>query len=133
MVRQIILDGWEPLIDPNFDTKSVCAGADQDLFSIQAVFMSTVLDKVILNIYGIKLAQLYNNSPRVIWEKHEEHQTSSSSSQQIAMVLSNKLSNIKIASSKSRIVFLEEFDKSVIKFDKVSADKMPESQKIRLL
>ena len=95
--------------------------------------MSTVLDKVILNIYGIKLAQLYNNSPRVIWEKHEEHQTSSSSSQQIAIVLKNRISNMNISMAKSMTVFLEEFDRSIIKFDKVSADKMPKSQKIGLL
>ena len=38
-----------------------------------------------------------------------------------------------IASAKSRSDFLEEFDKTLTKFDKVSADKMPESQKIGLL
>ena len=38
-----------------------------------------------------------------------------------------------IATSKSRTTFLKEFDNSVIKFDKVFADKMPESQKIGLL
>ena len=62
--------------------------------------------------------------------KYKTHQISSCSSQQIAIVLSNKLSNITIATSKSRTAFLEKFDKSVIKFDEVSADKMPESQKI---
>ena len=38
-----------------------------------------------------------------------------------------------IASSKSRSDFLEEFDKTLTKFDKVSADKMPNSQKLGLL
>ena len=38
-----------------------------------------------------------------------------------------------IATAKSSSAFLEDFDKSVTKFDKVSADKMPESQKIGLL
>ena len=38
-----------------------------------------------------------------------------------------------IATSKSRTAFLEEFDMSVIKFDKVSADKIQISQKIGLL
>ena len=38
-----------------------------------------------------------------------------------------------IATAKSSSAFLEDFDKSVTKFDKVSADKMPESKKIGLL
>ena len=38
-----------------------------------------------------------------------------------------------IASSKSRTAFLENFNKDRIKFDKVLADNMPESQKIGLL
>ena len=81
----------------------------------------------------MKLAWLYSNSPIVIWEKHEEHQTSSSSSQKITIVLSNRISNMNISTAKSRTAFLEEFDRSVIKFDKVSADKMSKSQKIGFL
>ena len=38
-----------------------------------------------------------------------------------------------VATSKSRTTFLKEFNKDVTKFDKLSANKMPESQKIGLL
>ena len=73
MVQQLTLDGWERLIDPIFNNKSVRTGTDQELFSLQAVFISTVLDKALLNTYGIKLVRLYKDSPRVIQEKHQEH------------------------------------------------------------
>ena len=77
--------------------------------------------------------RLYEDDPKTIWRIHEKHQTSSLSSQLIAIVLSNKISNMTIATIKSRSDFLEEFDKTLTKFDKVSADKMLESQKIGLL
>ena len=40
---------------------------------------------------------------------------------------------MKISEAKSKTAFLEEFDTALEKFDKVSADKMPASQKIGLL
>ena len=86
-----------------------------------------------MNTHGLNLVRLFEDDPKTMWRKHEEHQTSSSSSQQIAIVLSNRISNMIIATSKSRSDFLEDFDKTLTKFDKVSADKTPESQKIGLL
>ena len=130
---QITLDIWERLIDPTFDIKTLRRGADKELYTLQCVFMSTVLEKVLLNTHGLKLMRLFKDDPNTIWRKHEEHQTSSSSSQRIAIMLSNRISNMTIATSKSRSDFLEDFDKTLTKFDKVSADKMPESQKIGLL
>ena len=82
---------------------------------------------MLLNIHGKKLEQLFEDDPRVIWTKHRDHQTSSTSSQRIAIVLSNRILNLTIATSKSGTTFVEEFDKDTIKFDKVLADKMPES------
>ena len=131
--RQIKLDMWERLVDPAFDTKTLRLEADKDLYTLQCVFMSTVLEKVIMNTQGLKLVRLYEDDPKTIWRKHEEHQTSSLSSQRIAIVLSNRISNMTIATSKSRSDFLEDFDKTLTKFDKVSTDKIPESQKIELL
>ena len=55
MVRQIILDGWERLINPSINPKILRTGTNQDLFSLQAVIMSTVLNKTILNKYRIGL------------------------------------------------------------------------------
>ena len=124
---------WESLVNPAFNTKTLQPGADKDLYTLQCVFMSTVLEKVFMNTQGLKLVRLYEIDPKTIWRKHKGHQTSSSSSQRIAIVLSNRISNMTIATSKSRSDFLEEFDKTLTKFDKVSADKMPESQKIGLL
>ena len=95
--------------------------------------MSTVLEKVLLNTHVNKLVQLFEDDPRVIWTKHRDYQTSSISLQQIAIVLSNRILNMTIATSISRTTFLEEFNKDVIKFYKVLADKMLESQKIGLL
>ena len=95
--------------------------------------MSTVLEKVLVNIHGLKLVRSFEDDPKSLWRKHKEHQRSSSSSQRIAIVLSNRLSNMTIATAKSSLAFLEDFDKSVTKFNKVSADKMPESQKVGLL
>ena len=133
MNRQITLDMWERLVDPTFDSKTLRKGADKDLYTLQCVFMYTVLEKVLMNRQGLKLVRLFEDDPSTIWRKHEKHQTSSSSSQRIAITLSNRISNMTIATSKSRSAFLEDFDKTLTKFDKVSADKMPESQKIGLL
>ena len=71
MVRQIILNGWERLIDPSYNDKNLRTGTDQKLFSLQAVFMSTVLDKVLINTQGMKLVLLNKDSPRTLWDKHE--------------------------------------------------------------
>ena len=127
MICQIKLDMWEQLIDANFDRKALRVGADTELYTLQAVFMSTILEKVLLNTHGLKLVRLFDDDLKALWTKHEAHQTSSSSSQRIAIVLSNRTSNMTIATSKSRSAFLEDFNKSITKFDKVSADKMPES------
>ena len=124
---------WERLIDPTFDIKTLCPEADKELYTLQCVFMSTVFEKVLMNTHGLKLVRLFEDDPNTIWRKHEEHQTSSSSSQGIVVVLSNIISNMTIAISKSRSDFLEDFDKTLTKFDKVSTDKIPESQKIELL
>ena len=127
MVQQIKLDGWESLIDDTFNSNTLCPGTDTNLCTLQSVFMSMVLEKVLLNTHGMKLVRLFEDDPRALWTKHEAHQTSLTSSQRIAIVLSNRISNMTIATSASKSAFLEEFDKSVTKFDKVSADKMPES------
>ena len=127
MIRQIKLDTWERLIDMNFDTKTIRAGSNSELYTLQGVFMSTVLEKVLVNIHGLKLVRSFEDDPKSLWRKYEEHQRSSSSSQRIAIVLSNRLSNMTIATAKSSSAFLEDFNKSVTKFNKVSADKMPES------
>ena len=68
---------WERLIDANFDRKALRAGADTKLYTLQTVFMSTVLEKVLLNTHGSKLVQLFEDDPNALWTKHEAHQTSS--------------------------------------------------------
>ena len=108
-------------------------GTDNELFAFQAAFMSTVLDKVLLNSYRMRLVQKYKENLRTLWDDHETDQTSSSSSHRIAVLLSGKLANMKISDFKSRTAFLEEFNTVLQKFDQVQADKMPPSQKISLL
>ena len=49
MVRQIRLNVWEPLVNYNFVNNTLRPETDQELFTLQAVFMSTVLDKKLLN------------------------------------------------------------------------------------
>ena len=102
--------GWEQLIDTSFLDTEVCPDTDGDLFKIQVVFMSPVLDLVLLNPKAMKLVRLYKDNPWTLWSVHETYQTSFYSSQEIAILLSDKLTNIKIAVSKSRTAFLEEFD-----------------------
>ena len=46
MVRQIQLDGWERLIDPDSLNSTLRSGIDTELCALQSVFMSTVLDKL---------------------------------------------------------------------------------------
>ena len=133
MICQIKLDMWERLIDTNFDSKTLPPNADTEVYTLQCVFMSTVLEKILLNTHGLKLVRLFEDNPKALWKKQEEHQISSLSSQCIAIILSNRISNTTIATSKSSSAFLEDFDKSVTKFDKVLVNKMPESQKIGLL
>ena len=95
--------------------------------------MSTVLDRVLLSPYGLRLVRKFKEHPRNLWEEHKIHQTSSSSSQRITIILSGKLFNMKISDAKSRTYFVEEFDTILEKFDKILADKMTPSQKIGLL
>ena len=57
----------------------------------------------------------------------------SDSSQRIAILLSDRLTNVKNFNSKSRTICWEEFDTILQKFDVVSDDKMLTSQKIGLL
>ena len=52
---QIKIDGWERVIDPSFVNSNVCPGSDQDLLELQLVFMSMVLEKVLLNGKGKRL------------------------------------------------------------------------------
>ena len=47
MVQQIQLDGWERLIDNTFDSKLLRPSSDKDLYSLQAVFMYFVFEKVL--------------------------------------------------------------------------------------
>ena len=95
--------------------------------------MSTVLDRVLLSPHGLRLVRRFKEHPRDLWEHHEAHQTISSSSQRIAIFLSGKLATMKMSESESKTAFLEDFDMTIEKFDKVSADKMPALQKISLL
>ena len=55
MLRQITLDGREQLIDTNFANSTLRTGTDKELFVLQAIFMSIVLYKVLLNTYGMKM------------------------------------------------------------------------------
>ena len=48
MIQQIKLNGWERLIDFTFLNNTFRPGTDQELFTLQVVFMYTVLDKVLL-------------------------------------------------------------------------------------
>ena len=64
---------------------------------------------------------------------HQEHQTSSTTAQGIAINLSNKLSSLTITTSKSRSDFLEEFDSTSEKYDLVAVEKIPSSHKNGLL
>ena len=92
-----------------------------------------VLEKALLNGKWKKLNCSYKHHPQTLWKLHQEHQTSSTTAQGIAINLSNKLSSLSIANSKSRSDFLEEFDSTSEKYDLVFVDTMPSSHKIGLL
>ena len=92
-----------------------------------------VLEKVLLTGKGKRLRRSYKQHPQTLWKLHQEHQTSSTTAQGIAINLSNKLSNLTIATSKSRSDFLEEFDSTSEKHDLVAVEKIPSSHKICLL
>ena len=53
--RRIKVNGWERVIDTKFVNSSVRPGSDEDLLELQLVFMSMVLEKVLLNGKGKKL------------------------------------------------------------------------------
>ena len=131
--RQIKVNGWERVIDPSFVNSNVRPGSDHNLLELQLVFMSMVLEKVPLNRNGKKLNRFYKNHPQTLWKLHQEHKTSTTRGQGIAINLSNKLSGLTITNSKSRSNFLEEFDSTSEKHDLVAVDKMPSSHKICLL
>ena len=101
ILRQIKMDGWDRIVDPNFFNGNVRPGSDSDLLDLQLVFMSQVMEKVLLNVKGKKLVRSYKKQPRTLWKVHQEHQTSSATAQGIDIDLSNKLSSMTIVSSAS--------------------------------
>ena len=133
ILRQIKMDGRERSFDPNFLNSSVQPGSDSDLLDLRLVFMSQVMEKVLLNVKEKKLVRSYKKQPRTLWKVHRVHQTSSTTAQSIAIDLSNKLSTMTIASAASKCAFLEAFDTAVEKYDEISPDKMHSSHKIGLL
>ena len=54
-MRQIKIDGWERVIDIHFVNGTTQAGSNSDLLELQLVFMSQVMEKVLLNVKGKKL------------------------------------------------------------------------------
>ena len=64
--RQIKVDGRERVIDTNFVKSSVRPGSDHNLLELQLVFMSMVVEKVLLNSKGKKLNQSYKNHPQTL-------------------------------------------------------------------
>ena len=92
-----------------------------------------VFEKVFLNGQVKKLNCSYKHHPQTLWKLHQEHQTSSTTAQGIAINLSNKLSSLSIATSKSISDFLGEFNSKSERYDLVSVNKMPSSHKIGLL
>ena len=48
MIRQKKMDKWERLINFNFINNILRPGTDQELFALQSVFVSAVLDKVLI-------------------------------------------------------------------------------------
>ena len=103
----IKLDEWEETHWLRFFQYKVRSGTDRELFELQIVFMSTVFDLELSNPKGMKLVlQLYKDNPRTMWTTHETYQTSLDSSLQIAILLSDRLTNMKISSSKSQSAFL---------------------------
>ena len=105
--RQIKMDGWERVVDINFFNSTVRSGSNSNLLDLQLVFMSQVLEKVLLNVNGKKLTRSYNEQPRTLWKLHQEHQTSSTTAQFIAINLRKKLSTLTIATATSKCDFLE--------------------------
>ena len=131
--RQIKVDGWERITDTNFVNANVRSGSDKDFMELQLVFMSMVLEKVLLSGKGKRLRRSNKQHPQRLWKLHQEYQTSSTTAQGIAINLSNKLSNLTIAKSKSRSDFLEEFDSTSEHHNLVAVEKIPSSHKIGLL
>ena len=84
---------------------------------LQLKFMSQVMEKVLMNVKGKKLNQLYRDHPQTLWKLHQEHQTSSATAQSIAINLSNRLSMLTIATATSRCDILEEFDSTIEKYN----------------
>ena len=48
----MVVDDVFRVVDPHFDPKTVAADADQDLYDLQAIFMSMILDPVLKNPHG---------------------------------------------------------------------------------
>ena len=70
ILRQIKMDGWERIVDPNFLNSSVRTGSHSDLLDLPLVFMSQVMVKVLLNIKGKKLVRNYKKQPITLWKVH---------------------------------------------------------------
>ena len=105
--RQSKLDVWFLLINPAFDPATIFPGINQELFDLQEVLISTVLQLILQTPHGMNLVGSHLDHPRILWNKHESHLTSSDVSQQVAILISDRLTNMKICNSKSKTIFLE--------------------------
>ena len=92
--------------------------------------MSTVLEIILLTPKGMNLVRSNLDHPQIVWKKNEAHQTSSYAFQRIDILLSDRLTNMKISGSASRSIFLKIFDTVIQKFHVVS---IPKSYKVGLL
>ena len=123
----------ERLVNSTFVNSNATAGSDRELLTLQIVFFSIVLDRVLLNKKGKHLNRVYKDDPQELWIKHEAHQTSLATAQGIAINLMTKLSEMSISLAPSKSDFLEEYDATLQKYDGISSNKMAPSQKIGLL
>ena len=63
-MRQIKVDGWKRIINPNFVNNTVRIGSDKELLELQLVFISIVMEKLLLSVTGKKLNRTYKNHPQ---------------------------------------------------------------------
>ena len=96
--------------------------------------MSIVLERVLQTSDGKRFNRKNKTDSREGWRLHELHQRSSATDSTITSALSQELVNLKVSNFTSSIIFLDEFDSKLEKFNELSInDPLPKKMTIGFL
>ena len=117
--RKIASEKMSRMIDKGFHKNQLSAGSDTELFKQQENHLSSVLERVLQTSEEKRLTRKNPDDPRIVWELHEAHSTSSATSTNICTSLGQELANLKIVTFDTPTTGLDTFDSYFNNFNKI--------------